>query len=132
MRPTYLCRPNPSPVGIASPLSTTVALQKLADRTGLALTVCHFPPGTSKWNKIEHRLFCHITQNWRGKPLTSHVVIVKLIGGTTTGEGLRVKAALDRKRYPTAVKVTDEELAQVRLRRGRFHGDWNYSILPRA
>ena len=109
-----------------------VALQKLADRTGLALTVCHFPPGTSKWNKIEHRLFCHITRNWRGKPLTSHVVIVKLIGGTTTGEGLRVKAALDRKRYPAGVKVTDEELAQVRLRRGRFHGDWNYSILPRT
>lgn len=109
-----------------------VALQRLADRTGLALSVCHFPPGTSKWNKIEHRLFCHITRNWRGKPLTSHVVIVKLIGGTTTGEGLHVKAALDRKRYPTAVKVTDEELAQVRLRRGRFHGDWNYSILPRA
>jgi hypothetical protein len=109
-----------------------VALQKLADRTGLALTVCHFPPGTSKWNKIEHRLFCHITQNWRGKPLTSHVVIVNLIGGTTTGEGLRVKAALDRKRYPAGVKVTDEELAQVHLRRGRFHGDWNYSILPRT
>jgi len=109
-----------------------VALQKLADRTGLALNVCHFPPGTSKWNKIEHRLFCHITRNWRGKPLTSHVVIVKLIGGTTTGEGLRVNAALDRGQYPVGIKVADEELARVRLRRGRFHGDWNYTVLPRT
>jgi hypothetical protein len=107
-----------------------VALQRLAERTGLALTVCHFPPGTSKWNKVEQRMFCHITRNWRGRPLTSHVVIVKLIGGTTTEEGLRVRAALDRRRYPTGVTVTDEELARVRLVRHRFHGDWNYAISP--
>jgi hypothetical protein len=107
-----------------------VALQKLANRTGLRLTVSHLPPGTSKWNKIEHRLFCHITQNWRGRPLVSHEIIVKLIAGTTTTEGLHVRAALDRHHYPTRKKVTNEELAQVNLLPAGFHGDWNYTIIP--
>jgi transposase len=107
-----------------------VALQTLADRTGLKVTVAHFPPGTSKWNKIEHRLFCHITQNWRGRPLASHEIMVKLIGSTTTRTGLRVKAALDRRSYPDGKKVSDDELAQVKLHRATFHGDWNYSIKP--
>jgi hypothetical protein len=107
-----------------------VALQTLADRTGLKVTVAHFPPGTSKWNKIEHRLFCHITQNWRGRPLASHEIMVKLIGSTTTHTGLRVKAALDRRSYPDGKKVSDDELAQVKLHRATFHGDWNYSIKP--
>jgi len=108
-----------------------VALQSLADRTGLKVTVAHFPPGTSKWNKIEHRLFCHITQNWRGRPLASHDIMVKLIGRTTTRAGLKVKAALDRRSYPDGKKVSNEELAQVNLSRSKFHGDWNYSVTPR-
>jgi transposase len=107
-----------------------VALQKLANRTGLRLTVSHFPPGTSKWNKIEHRLFCHITQNWRGQPLVSHEVIVQLISNTTTAEGLKVKAALDRGRYPTRKKVAQQELEEVNLIPAGFHGDWNYTIVP--
>jgi transposase len=107
-----------------------VALQALADRTGLKVTVAHFPPGTSKWNKIEHRLFCHITQNWRGRPLASHEIMVKLIGSTTTRTGLRVKAALDRRCYPDGKIISDDELAQVKLHRATFHGDWNYSIKP--
>jgi len=107
-----------------------VALQKLANRTGLTLTVSHFPPGTSKWNKIEHRLFCHITQNWRGKPLVSHEVIVKLIGATTTQQGLRVRAALDRGKYPAGVKVSKEQFQQLQLAPADFHGDWNYTIAP--
>jgi hypothetical protein len=109
-----------------------IALQELADATGLTLNVCHFPPGTSKWNKIEHRLFCHVTQNWRGKPLVSHDLIVKLIGNTTTATGLKVKAALDTDRYESGIKVSDDELAAVRINRDEFHGEWNYSILPRA
>ena len=109
-----------------------VALQEVADATGLTLNVSHFPPGTSKWNKIEHRLFCHVTQNWRGKPLVSHDLIVKLIGGTTTSAGLKVKAALDTGRYASGIKVTDEELSSVRITRDEFHGEWNYSILPIA
>jgi hypothetical protein len=107
-----------------------IALQEAADATGLKLNVCHFPPGTSKWNKIEHRLFCHVTQNWRGKPLVSHDLIVKLIANTTTRTGLKVKAALDTDRYESGIKVTDEELAAVRIERHEFHGEWNYSILP--
>jgi hypothetical protein len=106
-----------------------VALQQLADRIGLDLSVCHFPPGTSKWNKIEHRLFCHITQNWRGKPLVSHQVIVSLIAKTTTRTGLRVRAELDTQHYPTGIKVSDTELAQVRINKDDFHGDWNYNII---
>jgi len=107
-----------------------IALQELADATGLVLNVCHFPPGTSKWNKIEHRLFCHVTQNWRGKPLVSHDLIVKLIGSTTTTTGLKVKAALDAGRYESGIKVTDEELEAVQIKRDDFHGEWNYSIFP--
>ena len=107
-------------------------LQQFANRTGLAITVCHFPPGTSKWNKIEHRLFSHISLNWWGRPLISHEVIVALIGATTTQTGLRVEAVLDRRTYPTRVEVTDEQLSQVQLRPHSFHGEWNYSILPKA
>jgi Rhodopirellula transposase DDE domain len=106
-------------------------LQKLADETGLEIAVCHFPPGTSKWNKIEHRLFSAITQNWRGKPLISHEVVVNLIGATTTQTGLRVTSQLDTNRYPAGRKVSNDELAVINLRRDAFHGDWNYSLLPR-
>jgi len=109
-----------------------VELQELADTLGVAVTVCHLPPGTSKWNKIEHRLFSHISLNWRGRPLISHEVIVALIGATTTQTGLRVEAVLDRRTYPTRVEVTDEQLSQVQLRSHSFHGEWNYSILPKA
>src|SRR5262245_20006808 len=109
-----------------------VALQELADAIGLRISVCHFPPGTSKWNKIEHRMFCHITENWRGKPLVSRAVIVNLIGNTKTRTGLTIKAALDENRYPTGIKVSDEDLAAVRIKREKFHGDWNYTILPRV
>jgi hypothetical protein len=109
-----------------------IALQELADATGLILNVCHFPPGTSKWNKIEHRLFCHVTQNWRGKPLVSHDLIVKLIGSTTTQTGLKVKAALDTSRYQRGIKVSDQELKAVRIKRDDFHGEWNYSIFPKG
>jgi DDE family transposase len=108
-----------------------VALQDLADEIGLRLHVCHFPPGTSKWNKIEHRLFCHITQNWRGKPLISHEVIVSLIAHTTTQAGLTVKAALDTNAYETGIKVADAELAKLKLKPADFHGDWNYVLTPR-
>lgn len=109
-----------------------VELQKLADETGLRISVCHLPPGTSKWNKIEHRLFSYISQNWRGKPLISYEVIVNLIAGTTTESGLKVHSELDTKTYPAGVKVSDKEIAQVALLPDRFHGDWNYTILPRA
>jgi DDE family transposase len=109
-----------------------LALQELADRLGMTLTVCHLPPGTSKWNKIEHRMFCHITQNWRGRPLISHAAVVNLIAATTTSSGLRIKAKLDTHAYPTGVKVRDSELAQVHLTAARFHGEWNYSIDPRS
>ncbi len=108
-----------------------VSLQALADEWGLRLFVCHFPPGTSKWNKIEHRLFSFITQNWRGKPLVSHQTIVNLIASTTTRAGLIVKAALDANHYPTKIKVSDEQLGRVRLKRHEFHGDWNYTLSPR-
>ena len=108
-----------------------VALQALADETGLRLRVCHFPPGTSKWNKIEHRLFCHITRNWRGRPLTSYEVIVSLIAATTTAKGLVVRAALDPNEYETGIEVSDAELEKVKLTPARFHGEWNYSIAPR-
>jgi transposase-like protein len=107
-----------------------IALQELANATGLVLHVSHFPPGTSKWNKIEHRLFCHVTQNWRGEPLVSHDLVVKLIASTTTDTGLKVRAALDTNRYQSGIKVTDKELGAVRIQRDAFHGEWNYSILP--
>ena len=106
-------------------------LQRLADRLGLRITVCHFPPGTSKWNQVEHRMFCHITENWRGRPLVSRAVIVNLIGHVRTSEGLRIKAELDTNSYPKGIKVSDQELAEVRLQRAKFHGDWNYTVLPK-
>jgi Rhodopirellula transposase DDE domain len=108
-----------------------VAVQGLADATGLRIKVCHFPPGTSKWNKIEHRMFCHITENWRGRPLRSLGVIVNLIGNTTTKAGLRIVAELDPNPYETGIKVSDEQLASVRIKRDQFHGEWNYTITPR-
>ncbi len=107
-------------------------MQHFADLTGLRVTVCHLPPGTSKWNKIEHRLFAHISLNWRGRPLVSHEVVVNLIGATTTQAGLRVRAELDQGVYPTKLKVSDEQLAAVRLTAHPFHGEWNYTIAPRA
>jgi hypothetical protein len=108
-----------------------VALQRLADAIGLRITVCHFPPGTSKWNKIEHRMFCHITENWRGRPLVSRAVVVSLIGSTTTKTGLRINAELDTNCYKTGLKVTDEEFATIKIKKARFHGEWNYTISPR-
>ena len=105
-------------------------LQRLADRTGLIVEVCHFPPGTSKWNKIEHRLFCHITRNWRGVPLETHEIVVNLIGSTRTTEGLEVHAWLDERDYPKGQKVSDAELEEVYIRYNKFQGDWNYEIHP--
>jgi hypothetical protein len=109
-----------------------VALQRLADQTGLRISVCHFPPGTSKWNKIEHRMFSHISMNWRGKPLFSHEVVVNLIAGTTTRTGLKIEARLDTNAYPKGIHVTDEELEKIKIQRADFHGEWNYTILPSA
>ena len=107
-----------------------VALQILASRLALPIHVCHFPPGTSKWNKIEHRMFSHITQNWRGRPLISHEVIVNLIANTTTQAGLRIRAELDRGTYPTGIKISNAELAALNLKPDKFHGDWNYTVTP--
>jgi hypothetical protein len=107
-----------------------VELQGLADALGLRITVCHFPPGTSKWNKIEHRMFCYITKNWRGKPLRSRGIVVNLIGNTTTKAGLQIQAELDTNAYRTGIKVSAEELAAVRLEKAPFHGEWNYTITP--
>jgi hypothetical protein len=107
-----------------------VKLQEFADETGMPIGVSHLPPGTSKWNKIEHRLFAFITQNWRGKPLISHEVIIQLIGTTTTQTGLRVRCALDTNTYEKGVKVPDEALAAVKLQPDSFHGEWNYTITP--
>ena len=106
-------------------------LQKFADEFQIGVRVSHFPPGTSKWNKIEHRLFCHITQNWRGKPLRTFETVVQLIGHTRTATGLRVKAKLDKRKYPTGVVVTDEEIQNLALEKNSFHGDWNYELSPR-
>jgi hypothetical protein len=108
-----------------------VELQRFADETGLTVTVCHLPPGTSKWNKIEHRLFSHISMNWRGRPLTSHEVVVELIAATTTRKGLRVRAESDPALYPTGVEVTDAQIEALSLRRHAFHGEWNYDLSPR-
>lgn len=107
-----------------------VALQRLADEIGLRISVCHLPPGTSKWNKIEHRMFSHISMNWRGKPLISHEVIVNLIANTTTHTGLTILAELDDCQYPIGIKVSDQELENVNLQQAAFHGEWNYTILP--
>jgi hypothetical protein len=108
-----------------------VGIQKIADDTGLKISICHFPPGTSKWNKIEHRMFCHITQNWRGRPLVSHETMVSLIGGTTTRKGLKIKALLDKNKYDTGKKISDAELSRLNLMQDNFYGAWNYTISPR-
>jgi len=107
-------------------------LQRVADERGLTIHVSHFPPGTSKWNKIEHRLFSFITMNWRGRPLTSYQCIVDLISATSTITGLRVRAKVDRRRYPIGVTVSENEMSSLRLERAEFHGDWNYTIKPRV
>jgi hypothetical protein len=106
-------------------------LQKLADETGLSISVCHFPPGTSKWNKVEHRLFSFITSNWRGEPLRDYETIVNLIARTTTAKGLKVSCRLDRRKYPTGRKVSDEEMRRINVHRDKFHGEWNYVIKPK-
>jgi len=108
-----------------------VAIQELADAIGMKIKVCHFPPGTSKWNKIEHRMFCHITENWRGRPLRSLGVIVNLIGSTRTEAGLMIKAELDDRPYGIGIKVSDEQLAAVRIKKDDFHGEWNYTNSPK-
>jgi len=107
-----------------------VNLQKLTDQMSIPITVCHYPPGTSKWNKIEHRLFSFISLNWKGLPLINYETIINLIGATRTHAGLKVKAVLDRKEYEKGIKVSDQELEAVRLRRHKFHPEWNYTILP--
>jgi hypothetical protein len=107
-----------------------LSLQDLADRTGLKISVCHYPPGTSKWNKIEHRMFSHISMNWRGRPLVSHDVVVQLIGATTTRQGLKIQATLDEGEYPTKIKVTDDEMEALPLTPHAFHGNWNYTLTP--
>ena len=108
-----------------------IELQKFVDEIAIPVTVCHLPPGTSKWNKIEHRLFAYITKNWRGKPLVSRQAIVQLIGATTTDKGLMVRAELDTNIYPAGIKVSDAELAAIAIERHTFHGEWNYTLSPR-
>ena len=109
-----------------------VELQQLADEIGLHISVCHFPPGTSKWNKIAHRMFCHITENWRGRPLVSREVVVNLIGHTTTKTGLAIRSELDENRYPTGREVTAQQMESLAIKQDKFHGEWNYTIQPRA
>ena len=109
-----------------------LALQQLADETGLIIQVCHYPPGTSKWNKIEHRMFCHITQNWRAKPLASLLVVIELISNTTTKTGLKISCGLDRNTYTNGIKVSDEHMAALNITRDTFHPEWNYSIAPKS
>jgi len=106
-------------------------LPRLADESGLRIAVCHFPPGTSKWNKIEHRMFCHITENWRGRPLVSREVVLNLIGHTTTKTGLAIRSELDENRYPTGREVPDQQIESLSITRDKFHGEWNYTIQPR-
>jgi hypothetical protein len=106
-------------------------LQRFADRTGIAISVSHLPPGTSKWNKIEHRLFCHITENWRGRPLVDRETVVQLIGSVRTTAGLTVKAKLDTRQYMTGIKVHDAEMETFLITNEAFHGEWNYTIHPR-
>jgi hypothetical protein len=108
-----------------------VELQKLADETGLTIKVRHYPPGTSKWNRIEHRLFCHITQNWRGRPLTDHATIIELIAATCTKTGLKVDSALDTRVYEKGIQVTNAEMKRLDIRGDPFHPEWNYSVVPR-
>jgi hypothetical protein len=109
-----------------------VELQRFADESGLGISVCHFPPGTSKWNKIEHRMFCHITENWRGRPLVSREVVVNLIGHTTTKTGLTMRSELDENIYPTGREVTDQQMESLAIKRDKFHGEWNYTIRPKT
>jgi hypothetical protein len=109
-----------------------VELQRLADEIGLRISVCHFPPGTSMWNKIEHRMFCHITENWRGRPLVSREVVVNLIGHTTTKTGLAIRSELDENRYPTGREVTAQQMESLAIKQDKFHGEWNYTIQPRT
>ena len=108
-----------------------VSLQEFADETGLSIRVCHFPPGTSKWNKVEHRLFSFISSNWRGEPLRDYETIVNLIARTTTAKGLKVTCRLDRRKYPVGLRIGNEEMKRLNLERDTFHGDWNYIIKPR-
>jgi len=107
-----------------------IQLQKLANETGLVIKVHHFPPGTSKWNSIEHKMFCHITMNWRGRPLTSREVVVNLISNTTTKEGLKINSELDERKYEKGRKTSKAELDKINLKEDEFHGDWNYTITP--
>ena len=107
-----------------------VSLQELADEIDIPIHVCHFPPGTSKWNKIEHRLFCFITKNWRGRPLECVQTIVQLISNTTTEAGLTVRAAIDDNQYETGIKISDEQLSELKIKRSEFHGEWNYTVNP--
>lgn len=109
-----------------------LCLQELANTTGLCISVCHFPPGTSKWNKIEHRMFCHISENWRGKPLSSLAVVINLISNTKTDKGLHIKTSLDTNDYEIGIQVNDEEFDSIRLKKDKFHGEWNYTILPQS
>jgi hypothetical protein len=109
-----------------------VELQNMADETGLTLQICHYPPGTSKWNKIEHKLFCHIAQTWRGKPLTSRETVVELIASTKTNTGLKVRCELDTRTYPKGIKVSDAEMATLNIKGDTFHPEWNYTISPRV
>jgi Rhodopirellula transposase DDE domain len=109
-----------------------VELQKLADTTGLTLHVNHYPPGTSKWNKIEHRLFCHITQNWRGQPLESRAAVIELIGQTTTKTGLKVECALDERTYEKGIRISKAEMHKLAIQGEAFHPEWNYTIKPRS
>ena len=108
-----------------------VELQRLADETGLVLHVHHYPPGTSKWNRIEHRMFCHITQNWRGRPLSSRMAVVELIGATTTKAGLKIECALDERVYEKGIKITNAEMNSLAIEGNAFHPEWNYTIKPR-
>jgi len=108
-----------------------VELQKLADAIGLRIAVCHFPPGTSKWHKIEHRMFCHMTENWRGRPLVSRAVVVNLIGHTTTKTGLEIHSELNENSYPTGREVTNQQMESLSIKREKFHGEWNYTLVPR-
>ena len=117
--------------GNETPPSSPIAGRSARDETGLEMAVCHFPPGNSKRNKIEHHLFSAITQNWRGKPLSSHETVVNLIGATTTGSGLKVRSKVDENVYPAGVSVRDAEMETLHLRTDEFHGEWNYSLLPR-
>ena len=107
-------------------------LQRLADRTGLTISVRHLPPATSKWNKIEHRMFSFISKNWRGRPLLTHATVVSLIAATKTSTGLKIRCQLDKRNYVTGIKVSDEQMAKIKIEHDDFHGEWNYTIRPRA